>query len=507
MITLFVDQKKPYTRLYKTPTYQLPTGDPYHWDSGNQALLYTIDKSDSFEIKNISEYNKEINCYYLISLRSCYDILYINFWQHIPKESRNIILKNKIPILLFFPLETVSFIRKEEWLEFLQKRNNAGFLNWPTILLSLSTFNDGHGNALTAIEPNHNLKYIQSVLFLLFYNQVNPQTQSTPIENSSGFICKFEDHKKENKKYNFLCLNNNIRTNRTWLLWMLYQEKNLWNNNLISARQDPRAVSVGTLHYMLQEQMRVDEPYVGHVDNSYRFFRILLQDGTSKRDDLLFLKNKPNLIKSIKELEKKKIDKNISNVLDYFKIKYDFDVISDLTYFIAELMESVDNGQYYPTRMIDKRGGPSLNSEWDKAWYEQSWFSVVTETHCYNPSIYHETPMITEKIIKTIINHHPFVVFGHSGSHNILKNLGFKTFEQSFLKLPEDCVEGNINFFDRLRNLIKGLKDFQSLSNDEIFKRYRLIEKDTVFNYKHLTETDWVAVQHDKFKNTYDFPI
>jgi hypothetical protein len=56
--------------------------------------------------------------------------------------------------------------------------------------------------------------------------------------------------------------------------------------------------------------------------------------------------------------------------------------------------------------------------------YDESWFSVVTETEMRaRPS------RITEKILKPLVNFHPLVVFGNPGSLTRVREYGFVTFD------------------------------------------------------------------------------
>ena len=57
--------------------------------------------------------------------------------------------------------------------------------------------------------------------------------------------------------------------------------------------------------------------------------------------------------------------------------------------------------------------------------YDQSWFSVVTETEMRNRPL-----RITEKALKPLLNYHPMLVLGNPGSLRLLREMGFRTFGQ-----------------------------------------------------------------------------
>jgi hypothetical protein len=60
----------------------------------------------------------------------------------------------------------------------------------------------------------------------------------------------------------------------------------------------------------------------------------------------------------------------------------------------------------------------------DLAEYDDSWFSVVTETEM-RP----RPTRITEKILKPLVNFQPLIVFGNPGSLKMVREYGFETFD------------------------------------------------------------------------------
>jgi len=57
--------------------------------------------------------------------------------------------------------------------------------------------------------------------------------------------------------------------------------------------------------------------------------------------------------------------------------------------------------------------------------YIDSYFSVITETHCYETNY----PFLTEKIYKPLLMGHPFLVLSTPNFYKHLKNIGYKTFD------------------------------------------------------------------------------
>lgn len=56
--------------------------------------------------------------------------------------------------------------------------------------------------------------------------------------------------------------------------------------------------------------------------------------------------------------------------------------------------------------------------------YDRSWFSVVTETEMMDRPC-----RITEKTLKPLLNFHPMILFGNPGSLELVRALGFRTFD------------------------------------------------------------------------------
>jgi hypothetical protein len=67
-------------------------------------------------------------------------------------------------------------------------------------------------------------------------------------------------------------------------------------------------------------------------------------------------------------------------------------------------------------------------SSQDPGYYDKSWFSVVTESFVTRPDVLH----VTEKVMKPLMNAHPFLYLGGPGGLAQLRTYGFETFAPSF---------------------------------------------------------------------------
>jgi hypothetical protein len=111
--------------------------------------------------------------------------------------------------------------------------------------------------------------------------------------------------------------------------------------------------------------------------------------------------------------------------------------------------------------------------------YKDSYFNVCFES-------YYDLEYISpsEKIFQPILYFQPFVFVGFKGGLKLLKDLGFKTFD-NVIDESYDSIE---NDEDRLEAAYNEIKKLCSLSKDEIHNLYWSLEDTLIFNYKHLTE-------------------
>ncbi len=105
---------------------------------------------------------------------------------------------------------------------------------------------------------------------------------------------------------------------------------------------------------------------------------------------------------------------------------------------------------------------PKAFDEWHNrgmsAWtYEDSWFTVVTET-LYQP----DSVFLTEKSFKPIANLHPFLLVGFTGALETLRDLGYKTFSPWF----DESYDHEKSHALRFRKVLKEVERLCNLSDD-----------------------------------------
>ena len=85
--------------------------------------------------------------------------------------------------------------------------------------------------------------------------------------------------------------------------------------------------------------------------------------------------------------------------------------------------------------------------------YRRSWFSVVTETEMSRNRL-----RVTEKILKPVLNFHPFVVLGNAGALRLVQSYGLQTFPELFDESYDDEEDPARRFdmvYDQVRRLAR----------------------------------------------------
>jgi hypothetical protein len=111
----------------------------------------------------------------------------------------------------------------------------------------------------------------------------------------------------------------------------------------------------------------------------------------------------------------------------------------------------------------------------DPVYYDDSRFSVVIDTAVSDS----DSLFVTEKVLKPIINHSPFLLVGSAGGANLLRSFGFRTFEPHI----RQCESG-------------GYEDVIQCAVEEVARLSRLSESELDALSRALAETcDYNAAQ------------
>jgi hypothetical protein len=99
--------------------------------------------------------------------------------------------------------------------------------------------------------------------------------------------------------------------------------------------------------------------------------------------------------------------------------------------------------------------------------YVDTYFSVITETHCYE-TIY---PFITEKTCKPLLMGHPFLILSTPNFYKHLKNLGYITFEN----LIDEGFDEILDNKKRIEYFVKSVENLCNSNLTEFLKKARPI--------------------------------
>ena len=149
---------------------------------------------------------------------------------------------------------------------------------------------------------------------------------------------------------------------------------------------------------------------------------------------------------------------------------YSFDKTIDFNYHVedAEILEKYPNIHKNKHRLpltlnlYKDCENPATSTIHDLKYYENSYFSVVTETKFhYQDPVGHEEYLtrdvfITEKVIKPIVFKHPFIVVAASNYLTELRALGYKTFHP-YIDETYDLIENDQERFSMVINEITRL--------------------------------------------------
>lgn len=422
-----------------TPGCLAANNDTWGWRYANKELVRDFVNFGYINLKTVDNYVYTNYSFYLINISSVEHLTKQTFWENMNDKTISFLKNTNIPILLFYALEGTGYLDKSVYINIIKKRNEYGLTN-KFVLLSLCYFNDHHFNRFDFSELDPLLadfKWILSTCFFIRYVGKTTHAESTIYywKKENKIV---ENHDYNNKRYDFLCLNNAPTLNRILLLKLLHSNKKIWDNNLISNRFDYR-------------------------------------DARATQAELVYL------------TEKEKdyfLDNNIKQSLTK-KNLYFFNILdTDFCKFIKFLYDT----PLAPIKIIDK-DGPPLNDSFETDWYRDSVFSLVTETYAWTNNCYTNYTMFTEKTTKSIIQRHPFIIFSYANNHKLCNLLGFKTFEDLF-GIPKDGELGNLTTVERLYHIYKMIINFDKNKLD-----IETIKNHTNYNYNHLISTDWYSIQ------------
>ena len=109
--------------------------------------------------------------------------------------------------------------------------------------------------------------------------------------------------------------------------------------------------------------------------------------------------------------------------------------------------------------------------------FTDAYFNFVVETHFDN-----NTCFLTEKTFKPILNLQPFIIAGNPGSLQLLKDLGYKTFEDVIRETYDDEDDHK----ERLSQLLKISYDLCNLSDKHHIRIQQIVADVLTHNQQHF---------------------
>lgn len=115
-------------------------------------------------------------------------------------------------------------------------------------------------------------------------------------------------------------------------------------------------------------------------------------------------------------------------------------------------------------------------------YYENSYFSVVSETTFYNRETHQNSRFITEKTFKAIIMKHPFILVTIPKSLEVLKELGYKTFSP----LIDESYDQEMDDNKRMMMIVKEIDRLSKLNSNELERFITSAREICKYNYDVL---------------------
>jgi hypothetical protein len=162
-----------------------------------------------------------------------------------------------------------------------------------------------------------------------------------------------------------------------------------------------------------------------------------------------------------------------------------FDHVGEyLNEFVYSYIERL--GKYLPNDAQTNFSGTLMQNQryFNPEWYDQTYFSLVSETSINDKQILH----VTEKSFKPIAFYHPFMIFGQPGLLNYLRNQGFETYDNLFDESYDTCHDKLI----RVKKIVDNIKLFKYIEYDKL-----TIEK-TLHNHHLFFDIQLIKVRVKK---------
>jgi len=347
--------------------------------------------------------------------------------------------------------------------------------------------------------------------------------QYNPKKDKNGILyCNFTfSNKANNKLVDFNDFKDLLKiaagTNIQLLLWQPYESfghfnpqfREKWNANLkilndvgfapqriLYVSGDILCKDTSSVNYNNMRRIGVDAfPFV----TAQRYAKVPLRsiNPNKKTKKFLCLNKLPRVHRSVLYYYLTKynlIDSSIVSWTDKYE-KLSLDDVKAFTFDDSR----IDKVNTLPTIKLDNDIGPNRGYQ-DLTWYDNTVFSLVTETTVDENSLF-----LTEKIYKPIMIGHPFVIWGNPGTLEYLRSEGYQTFPELF----DESYDIEENHAKRLEKIIKICKDTPITEwSDSVIEKIEHNKKhfSTQWRMKFVNLTQNVVTELLSYQNNKNHP-
>jgi len=124
---------------------------------------------------------------------------------------------------------------------------------------------------------------------------------------------------------------------------------------------------------------------------------------------------------------------------------------------------------------------PELSQGLD-TFYQQTFFSLVTETNCYTEPGWETGRFFSEKIFKPIAYRHPFILWSTPHSLELLRELGYKTYST----VIDESYDITTNDNERIKKILAEVSRLANMSNNEVIDFVKNTKTIAEFNFRKL---------------------
>ena len=153
-------------------------------------------------------------------------------------------------------------------------------------------------------------------------------------------------------------------------------------------------------------------------------------------------------------------------------------------FFIGFKNKSIENFNYEPG---------DIHCEWAdlNEYYKHSFCTILTESEFDDDIIF-----ITEKLLKSIINYHPFIVLSAPNYLKKLHELGFKTFD----KWWDESYDNEIDINKRVLKIVDTLNYINNFTDKEIIKIKEEVKPIVLHNLNNLKKLEDTNPKYFEYK-------